>query len=226
MKVGVIGSGIVGQSFGTKMASLGHSVVLGTRDPKDLANRKGMMGMGAPLSEWLKAAGPHAQLGTFEEAARHGELLVNATSGVVSIEALRLAGEHNLAGKVLLDISNELGEGMPPRSLATDAADGSIGVRIQKAFPKAKVVKSLNTMNAWLQVDPASLAGGDHTVFVSGNDAEAKATVRKVLESFGWKDVFDLGDIETARGPEMAFVLWAKVFGQLGQRPFNIKIVR
>jgi 8-hydroxy-5-deazaflavin:NADPH oxidoreductase len=226
MKVGVIGSGIVGQSVGAKMASLGHSVVLGTRDPKDLTNRKGMRGMGAPLGEWLKQAGPQARLGTFEEAARHGELVVNATSGVVSLEALRLAGEKNLDGKVLLDISNELGSGMPPQSLASDGADGSIGVRIQKAFPKVKVVKSLNTMSAWLMVDPNSLAGGNHTVFISGNDAGAKEMVRKLLESFGWKDVFDLGDIESARGPEMAFVLWAKLFGQLGQRPFNLKVVR
>jgi 8-hydroxy-5-deazaflavin:NADPH oxidoreductase len=224
MKVGIIGSGIVGQTLGTRMAGLGHRVVLGTRHPEQLTERRGM---GAPLGEWLRAAGPNARLGTFAEAAQHGELLVNAASGEASIEALRLAGAKNLAGKVLLDVSNDLDmSGRPPRTHARDTADGSLGARIQKAFPDARVVKSLNTMTAWLQVEPQSLAGADHTVFVSGNDANAKAEVRRLLESFGWKDVFDLGDIESAVGAEMLFALWARVFGQLGQRPFNFKVVR
>lgn len=228
MKVGILGSGIVGQTLGAKLVSQGHDVVLGTRDPTRLDGARGMGGMGAALGEWLQKGGKGAKVGTFRDAAVHGELIIHATAGEVALEALRLAGHENLRGKVVIDTSNDLdmSHGMPPATRATDYASGSMGAKIQHAVPEAKVVKTLNTMTAFMMVAPHQLAGGDHTVFISGNDEAAKATVTKLLQSWGWKDVFDTGDISTATGPEMLFSLWAKAFGRLGMKPFQFKVVR
>jgi predicted dinucleotide-binding enzyme len=153
-------------------------------------------------------------------------MIVNATAGAVSLEALEQAGEDNLSGKVLIDISNPLdfSKGMPP-TLSVVNTD-SLGEQIQRRFPEAKVVKTLHTMNAYLMVDPAQLAGGDHTVFVSGDDPEAKAAVTDLLRSFGWTDIIDLGDITTARGTEMVLPVWLRLFGALQKPVFNFKIVR
>ena len=166
------------------------------------------------------------ELGTFGEAAAHGEMVVNATAGAVSLEALDMAGEEYLTGKVLVDISNPLdfSEGMPP-TLSVSNTD-SLGEQIQRRFPEAKVVKTLHTMNAYLMVDPAQLAGGEHTVFVCGDDAETKAKVTELLRSFGWTDIIDLGDISTARGTEMLLPIWVRLFGALQKPIFNFKIVR
>jgi 8-hydroxy-5-deazaflavin:NADPH oxidoreductase len=144
------------------------------------------------------------------------------------VEALTLAGAENLAGKVLIDLANELdfSQGMPPVSLATDPSSWSVGVRIQRAFPSARVVKALNTMNAYMMVNPQQLAGGDHTVFICGDDPGAKDVVAELLRSFGWHDIFDLGDITAAHGPEMLMALWLRCWQQLGNVPFNVKLVR
>jgi 8-hydroxy-5-deazaflavin:NADPH oxidoreductase len=228
MKVGILGSGIVGQTLGAKLVSQGHDVVLGTRDPTKMDGARGMGGMGASLGEWLQTGGKGARVGTFEEAARHGELIIHSTAGEIALKVIEMAGTENLRGKVVLDTSNDLdlSQGFPPHSRATDYPTGSIAAKIQQAVPGAHVVKALNTMPAYLMVAPQQLAGGDHTVFISGNDAGAKATVTKLLQSWGWKDVFDTGDITTATGPEMLFALWAKAFGKLGQVPFQFKVVR
>ena len=224
MKVGIIGSGIVGQTIGAKLAERGVDVVLGTRTPKQLNEKRGM---GAPLSEWIAKAGKNGRLGTFAEAAAHGEVVINATSGMASLEALALAGAENLDGKILIDIANPLdfSKGMPP-SLSVCNTD-SLGEQIQKAFPRAKVVKTLNTTNAYVMVDPNQVAGGDHDIFVSGNDAEAKKRVTALLkEWFGWKSVIDLGDITTARGTEMLLPIWVRLWGALGTPMFNFRIAR
>jgi len=162
----------------------------------------------------------------FAEAAAHGEMIVNATAGAVSLEALEQAGEDNLNGKVLIDIANPLdfSKGMPP-SLSVSNTD-SLGEQIQRRFPEAKVVKTLHTMNAHLMVDPAQLAAADHTVFVSGGDSEAKGKVSELLQSLGWTDIIDLGDISTARGTEMLLPIWLRLFGALQKPIFNFKIVR
>jgi len=162
----------------------------------------------------------------FAEAAAHGEMIVNATAGAVSLEALEQAGEDNLNGKVLIDIANPLdfSKGMPP-SLSVSNTD-SLGEQIQRRFPEAKVVKTLHTMNAHLMVDPAQLAAADHTVFVSGGDSEAKGKVSELLRSLGWTDIIDLGDISTARGTEMLLPIWLRLFGALQKPIFNFKIVR
>jgi predicted dinucleotide-binding enzyme len=231
MKIGIVGSGFVGQILGGKLVSLGHDVVMGTRTPGDLDSEKGRAGS---LAEWLRSSGKGARVGTLAEAASHGELVINATPGEASVDALNLAGAGNLSGKVIVDVSNELdySGGMPPRSLATDSEDGSVGMRIQQAFPDSMVVKTLNTVNALVMVDPGQLAGGDHSIFVCGDDAGAKAKATRLLQSFGWRDVVDLGGIEAARGPEMYMALWLRFLLMTGfapgrpPKPFNIKLVR
>ena len=226
MKVAVLGTGVVGQTMAGKLAELGHEVAIGTRDVAATMATSEPDGMGNPPFPVWAAAHEGVRLGTFAEAAAGAELVVNATNGSVSIEALTAAGRDNLAGKVLLDISNPLdfSAGFPP-SLFVSNTD-SLGEQIQAAIPEAKVVKSLNTMTAAIMVEPGQLAGADHTVFVSGNDAEAKAAVTALLESFGHRDMIDLGDITTSRGPEMYLPLWLRLMGPVGSPLFNIKLVR
>ncbi|HEX2724891.1 MAG TPA: NAD(P)-binding domain-containing protein [Beijerinckiaceae bacterium] len=224
MRVGILGSGMVGQTIGARLAERGEAVVLGTRSPTNVADKRGM---GAPLSEWLAKVGRNGRLGTFAEAAQHGEVVINATSGTGSLEALKLAGAASLEGKILIDVANPLdfSKGMPP-SLTVCNTD-SLGEQIQKAFPAAKVVKTLNTTNALIMVDPAQVAGGDHDIFVSGNDAGAKARVADLLQRwFGWTSVIDLGDITTARGTEMLLPVWVRLYAALGTPMFNFKIAR
>lgn len=223
MKIGIIGSGMVGQSIGQKLVELGHDVILGTRDPQQVTEKKGWAGS---LQEWLGSLSKPAKIATFAEAAAHGEIVINATGGVNSIAALQLAGADNLANKILIDIANELdfSKGMPPQSLATDTI--SLGEKLQAAFPTAKIVKTLNTMTAAVMVTPESVAAGNHTVFVSGNDSDAKSIVTSLLQSFGWQDIIDLGDIQSARGTEMLMPIWLKLMQQLGTGAFNYKIVR
>lgn len=227
MNIGILGTGGVGQSLAGALAARGHAVVIGTRDPQATLARSAPDGTGNPPFSTWHAQHPQVRLGTFAEAAAHGDVLVNATSGFGSVDALRAAGAANLDGKVLLDISNPLdfSKGMPPTLFVSN--DDSLGEQIQRAFPALRVVKTLNTMNAGLMVNPGSLAGGDHDVFVSGNDAAAKAAVTDLLRTeFGWKSVIDLGDITTARGVEMLLPIWVRLWGALGTAAFNFRVVR
>jgi hypothetical protein len=216
----------VGQALAGRLSELGHQVAVGTRDAAATMARSEPDGMGNPPYRAWAEMHPQVTLTTFAEAAAGADLIVNATSGNVSIAALRLAGDENLAGKVLLDVSNPLdfSAGFPP-SLSVVNTD-SLAEQIQAAFPELRVVKTLNTMNANLMVYPGQLASGDHSVFVSGNDVEAKKVVTGLLESFGHTDVIDLGDITTARGPEMVLPVWTRLFAALGTPMFQIKIVR
>jgi len=215
MKIGVLGTGMVGETIATKLASAGHDVMLGARSA---TNEK--------AAAWVEKAGARAAQGTFADAAKHGELVFNCTRGDVAVEVARSAGEDNLRGKILIDVTNPLdfSKGMPP-TLFT-AGNDSLGEQLQKALPETKVVKTLNTISCTVMVDPARL-GGASDVFVSGNDAGAKATVGAFLrEQFGWKNVVDLGDITTARGTEQYLPLWLRLWGALGTGDFNITIVR
>lgn len=226
LRVGVLGTGVVGRAIAGKLLDLGHEVVVGTRDvAKTMAHSAPDYMGNPPFNVWHKTH-DKVRLATFSEASKHGELVVNATSGTASLDALKLAGEGNLAGKILIDIANPLdfSKGMPP-SLAVCNTD-SLGERIQRAFPRAKVVKTLNTMNNMLMVDPELVANADHDVFVSGNDSEAKARVAELLKSFGWRSVIDLGDITTSRGAEMVLPIWVRLMGALQTPMFNFKIVR
>ncbi len=224
MKIGIVGSGVVGQTLGAKLIEVGEDVVLGTRTPGDLDEKRGM---GAPLSEWVKKTGDKGRIASFADAAAHGEIVINATGGMVSLEALRLAGERNLDGKILIDVSNPLdfSHGFPPT--LTVCNTDSVAEQIQRAFPTAKVVKTLNTTNTAVMVDPAKVGGGDHDLFVSGNDSAAKARVTELLKRwFGWRTVIDLGDITTARGAEMILPIWVRLYSVLGTGMFNFKVVR
>lgn len=231
MKVGIIGSGVVGQTLGAKLIELGHDVVLGTRDPKKMDEKKNMA---VTLNEWLasvknpsSASGQgKGKVASFKEAAVHGEVLISATHGQNSIDALKLAEADKCGGKILMETGNELdfSKGMPPGTLA--AQDHCLAENIQKAFPNLKVVKAFNMMSAPLMVNPKMLKGGDHTFLICGNDPAAKSQVTEILKSFGWTDVLDLGDIAAARGCEMYLGLWIRLWGSLQTPIVNIKVVR
>ena len=216
MKVGVLGTGNVGQSIGGKLVEVGHEVKMGSRAA---GNKKAV--------EWAEAAGGAASEGDFAAAASFGEVVFNCTAGTASLDALDAAGPDNLAGKPLIDVSNPLdfSQGMPP-TLAISNTD-SLAERIQAAFPEARVVKTLNTVNAGVMVDPGQV-GGDHVLFLSGEDEEAKRVALGLLGEFGWpaERVVDLGGIATARGPEMYLPLWLGMMGALGTPQFNIAIQR
>jgi predicted dinucleotide-binding enzyme len=226
MKIAVLGTGMVGQALAGRLSELGHEVTVGTRDVDATLAKTTPDSMGnPPYAAWAQAH-PQVRLAPFADAAAGAQLLVNATSGNVSIAALTAAGPDNLAGKILLDIANPLdfSNGFPPSLFVKDT--DSLGEQIQAAFPQLKVIKALNTLTAALMVNPRALADGDHSVFVSGNDAEAKKTVIGLLESFGHTDVIDLGDISTARGSEMVLPLWLRLMGALNTPMFNLKVVR
>ena len=213
MKFAVLGTGMVGQAIAGRLDELGHDVTVGTRDPQATAER----------AEWAER--PGVRLATFADAAAGAEVVVNATSGGASLDVLSAAGADNLAGKVLVDIANPLdfSAGMPPTLSVKDT--DSLGEQIQRAFPQARVVKTLNTLNADLMVHP-DLLPEETSVFLSGDDADAKATVAAVLAEFGHTDVIDLGDITTARGTEMLLPVWLRLMGALGTARFNFRIVR
>ena len=200
MNMGVLGTGVVGRTLAVKLAELGHAVVLGTRDVRATLAQTAPDRMGnPPLKGWLDQ---HAaiRLGSFAEAAEHGEMLLNATNGMGSLAALEAAGAANLRGKVLVDISNPLdfSQGMPPSLFVSNA--NSLAEQIQRTFPGSRVVKTLNTVTAPLMVDPGQVNAGKHSIFLSGNDAAAKMQVRDLLRGFGWTEIIDLGDLSTARG--------------------------
>ncbi len=213
MKIGVLGTGVVGQTIGSRLVQLGHDVMMGSRHPD---NPKAIA--------WAKEEGHHASFGTFANAAAFGETLFNCTLGTASLEALRLAGTANLDGKVLVDTANPLDYSTPVWTLTVSNTD-SLGEQIQREFPKARVVKTLNTVNSNLMVDPRKLSERTD-IFVSGNDTEAKAVVISILRDwFGWKSVIDLGGIETSRSVEMYVLLWQHLRNWSSSHRFNIKVV-
>ena len=215
MRIGVLGTGMVGKAIASKLVEVGHEVRMGSRSADN-----------ADATAWAAEAGDKASHGTFADAAAFGELLFNCTGGTVSLAALEQAGDDNVGDKVLVDVSNPLdfSQGMPP-SLAVGNTD-SVGEQIQRRFPSARVVKSLNTMNFAVMVDPSGVPGY-HNVFVSGDDDGAKATVTDLLGQFGWpkEAVIDLGDIKSARGAEALVLFWIFLRGALGGNEFNLGVV-
>jgi predicted dinucleotide-binding enzyme len=225
MRIGILGSGVVGQTLGGKLADAGHAVVLGTRSPQELGEKRGLGK--TSLGDWLAQTGKNARVATFAESAAHGEVVINATGGTVALDALRLAREENLSGKVLIDAANPLdfSRGMPPRLSVCN--DDSLGEQIQRALPKVRVVKALNTVTAGLMVNPGLVAGGEHHLFICGDDADAKRQVTGWLgEWFGWRHVIDVGPISAARGTEMVLPLWIRLMGVVGTPLFNFRIVQ
>jgi predicted dinucleotide-binding enzyme len=221
MRIAVLGTGVAGRTLAGAISAAGHDVVVGTRDVTETTARP-------DVGEWA-AAHSGVPLVTLAEAGAHAELLVNATSGDGTLAALRGAAEGaaGLAGLVVADVSNPLdfSGGFPP-TLSVANTD-SLGEQVQAAFPDARVVKTLNTVNAQVMVDPGAL-DGEHQVFVAGEDADAKAVVTGVLGDLGWpaSSVVDLGGIRAARATEMYLPLWLALMGEVGSPAFNIRIVR
>jgi len=227
MRYAILGTGSVGRTIAAKLSELGHEVTVGTRDVAATLARSETDRMGnPPFSQW-RAERPAVRLATFADAAANAQAVVCALSGLATLDALRAAGAANLAGKLLIDISNPLdgSAGFPPRLDPVDT--DSLGEQIQREFPDAKVVKTLNTMTAAVMVDPGRLAGPS-TVFLSGDDADAKKAAAALLGEFGWSgsSIIDLGGIETARGAEMATGFWLRVYVALGTGDFNFHIQR
>jgi predicted dinucleotide-binding enzyme len=225
VNIAVLGTGTVGRTLGGALATLGHDVVVGTRDVADLMARteSTMGGRVPPFSDW-HAVNQAVRVETFADAAAGAEVVFLATAGHAALDVLNSAGEGNLDDKVLIDVSNPLDYSHSPPALFVLNTE-SLGERIQSAFPGTKVVKALNTMNASVMADPRSVAGGDHNVFMSGNDADAKEKVAGLLREFGWEHIVDLGDITTARGTEMYLPLWLRAMQALGTPAFNLKLV-
>jgi 8-hydroxy-5-deazaflavin:NADPH oxidoreductase len=227
MKIAILGTGNVGQTFASKLVELGHEIMLGTRNVEATLARKATDNYGSlPFAEW-HASNPKVQLGTFAETAAFGEIVLNVLQGAVTINTLKSIPASSFDGKIIIDISNPLdfSKGFPPTLSEGLNNDNSLGEEIQKTLPNAKVVKTLNTMYSGLMVNPRAL-GEDSSVFVGGNDAEAKAKVKEILASFGWKDseILDLGDITTARGTEGILPLWLRIYGATQNGFFNMKV--
>jgi predicted dinucleotide-binding enzyme len=216
MRIGVLGTGIVGRTLASALLDGDHDVRMGSRSA---GNEHAVA--------WVAEAGDRASEGTFADAAGFGELVVNATAGAASLAALDAAGAEQLAGKVLVDVSNPLdfSAGMPPT--LTVCNDDSVGEQIQREFPDVHVVKTLNTVTAAVMVRPR-LVPGRHTIFVCGNDAGAKAQAGELLQGFGWPAgaILDLGDITAARGMEMYLPLWLRLWGATGSPVLNVEVRR
>jgi predicted dinucleotide-binding enzyme len=214
VRIGVLGTGTVGQTLASKLVELGHEVRMGSRNATNEKARA-----------WADAAGESASTGTFADAADFGELVFNCTAGAASLEAVEQAGEEALRGKVLVDASNPLdfSSGTPP-SLTVCSTD-SLSEQIQRRFPDTRVVKTLNTVNARVMVDPGQVPG-EHDVFVCGEDEAAKSHVVELLEGFGWprERVVNLGGIDAARAVEMYLPLWLRLLGAFGTPNVNIHV--
>jgi len=217
MKIAVFGTGMVGDTIGSRLIELGHQVMMGSRTAK---NEKALA--------FVTKHKSNASAGTYADAAKFGEIIINCTKGDCSIEAIKLGGA-GVNGKIIVDISNPLdfSKGAPPGLIPSLSNSNSLGEEIQKTFPQAKVVKTLNTMWCGLMVNPNMIGGGNHTNFICGNDAEAKAKVKSLLNEFGWKNenILDLGDITNARGSESVLPIWLRVWGATQNGAFNFKIV-
>jgi predicted dinucleotide-binding enzyme len=215
VRAGVLGTGSVGIAIGGKLIQLGHEVKMGARDAH---NERAL--------DWAARAGEGADYGSFADAASFGEVLFNCTAGAHSLDALRSARAENLKGKVLVDVANALDHSTSPMTLTVANTD-SLGEQIQREFPETRVVKSLNTINNQVMVDPGHLPD-DHNVFVCGEDESAKGEVTSLLEEFGWppESIIDLGGISAARGVELYLLLWVNLMSALGTADFNVKLVR
>ena len=213
MRIAVIGTGHAGRTLAQGFQRIGHDVVVGTRDPDATRGREEWHGLDVPL----------AALGM---VAADADLVVNATNGQASLSALGEVGSDHLAGKVIVDVANPLdfSQGFPPTLSVKDT--DSLAEQLQRAFPEARVVKSLNTVTASVMVDPSTVGDGDTTMFVAGDDAEAREQVSGLLRELGWRDIVELDGLQNARGLEMWLPLWVRLMGALGTADFNIKVVR
>jgi predicted dinucleotide-binding enzyme len=216
METGVFGTGAVGKTIATKLIQLGYKVMMGSRTA---ANEKAIA--------WVASNGKDASTGTFKDTAKFADIIFNCTKGEAALDIFKQAGIENFKNKTIIDVSNPLdfSKGMPPSLISSYTNTNSLGEEIQKLLPDANVVKTLNTVNCEVMVDPKK-SGGDPTMFISGNNAEAKEKVKSLLNQFGWNDIIDLGDITTARGAEMLLPIWLRIFMATGNGYFAFKIIR
>jgi 8-hydroxy-5-deazaflavin:NADPH oxidoreductase len=213
IRVGVLGTGEVGRRLAGGFRSRGHNVMIGSRDP------------GKPeLREWLSGDGSGIEAGTFVQAAAHGELLVLAVLGNAAEEAIADAGPDNFRGKVVIDAMNPLdfSGGFPPK--LSIAGEDSLGERVQRALPDARVVKAFNTIGSPHFVDP-SFSESQPTMLIAGDDQDAKGTVRDLLADFGWSDTVDIGGIEGSRELEAMCIAWVKIGGARGAWDHGFKLL-
>ena len=196
MKIGVIGSGTVGQTLASGFLRHGHEAMIGTREPASGAMQK-----------WA-AANSKGKVGSFAEAAKFGEVVVVATAGKVAANAIEMAGKENFAGKVLIDVNNPIGDAPPADGVLSffTGPNESLGEQIQALVPQARVVKAFNSVGAGKMVNP-HYEQGTPTMFIAGNDAAAKKTVTGLLREFAW-EAFDCGGIAAARAIEPLCMLW------------------
>jgi predicted dinucleotide-binding enzyme len=210
MNIGVLGSGVVGQVLAKGYREAGHNVMIGTRDrPK--------------LEGFSKEAG--VAVGSFADAAQHGEVLIFAVLGVGAQEVIHLAGADSFKGKLVLDTTNPLdfSKGFPP-SLFVGHTD-SLGERIQRSLPGAHVVKAFNTMGNAHMIKP-KYGDGTPTHFIAGDDAGAKKKATELLHEVGWKDVQDLGPISSSRLLESLCLAWCMIYGATGSGDHAFSLLR
>jgi 8-hydroxy-5-deazaflavin:NADPH oxidoreductase len=212
-RVGVLGSGEVGRRLAAGFGSRSHDVMIGSRDPAK-----------PELREWLSTEGAGIKAGTFGQAAAHGELLVLAVLGDAAEEAIADAGAETFSSKVVIDAMNPLdfSGGFPPK--LSIAGQDSLGERVQRALPDAKVVKAFNTIGNPYFVDPR-FSDGEPTMLIAGDDDAAKHTVRDALADFGWSDVVDIGGIEGSRELEAICIVWVKIGGARGAWDHGFKLL-
>ncbi len=214
MKVGILGSGDVAKALGTAFVTLGHEVKLGSRTA---GNPKAV--------EWAKGTKGKGSAGTFADSSGFGEVLVLATLGVATADAIRLAGVSHFDGKVVIDATNPLAfsaQGAPSLAIGLTT---SAGEENQKAVPKARVVKAFNIVGNPHMFRP-TFPNGPPDMYICGNDAAAKKQVEKLLHDFGWPSVIDIGGIEGSRELESLCVLWVKSAVSLGNFNVAFKLLR
>jgi 8-hydroxy-5-deazaflavin:NADPH oxidoreductase len=230
MKVAILGTGSVGQTFAEKFISLGYQVMMGTRNVENTLARKATDNYGSlPFAEW-HSKNQTVQLGTFSDTVKFGDIVLNALQGAVTLSTIEACDAADFDNKIIIDIANPLdfSRGFPPALIEGLNNTNSLGEEVQKILPNAKVVKTLNTMYSGIMINPAMIGNGNHTNYICGNDADAKAKVIEILKSFGWnaENILDLGDITNARGTESTLLIWTRIYGATKTGAFNLSIVK
>jgi len=214
MKIGILGSGPVGRALGRGFASKGHDVKLGSRTPEK-----------QEVKHWLKSTKGQVSAGTFSDTAKHGEVLVLCTLGEATENAVKLAGTKNFDEKLVIDATNPLdfSRGMPP-GLFVGTTD-SLGERVQRMLPNAKVVKCFNIVNNQTMINPR-MKEGLPDMIICGNDEAAKQQVARLLKELGWSEPIDIGGIDGARWLEAYTALWVRLATKIGSWTIAAKFLR
>jgi predicted dinucleotide-binding enzyme len=195
MKIGILGSGVVGQTLGTGFIKHGHQVKIGTGNP-------------GKLNDWIKSAGTNASVGSFEDAASYGDIIVLAVKGTAALNVLEKAVPDNLKGKTVIDATNPIAE-LPPVNGVLQFftnQNSSLMEELQSKYPQANFVKAFSCVGSALMINP-DFGGIKPTMFIAGNNDDAKSQVKDILNTFGW-EIEDMGKVEAARAIEPLCILW------------------